>query len=268
MDKHYARRMRAWLRADFDPTRHPSAEEQRPPVSDEVRPPRRHSTSDTGRPVHERAPEVPVRREDSGEPWVVRESRPAASGEEVIARRRGPAPQADSGEPWVVREPRPAAFGEGRTAPAPQADPGEPWAVRESRPAASGEGRTASAPQADPGEAMPPRARRPENPAPQPALDEAWTVRRGELIIPVPEEPVLLPVPRFSRENGVRMSPAEERSRRNHPSNWRREDPASGPMTEAEERSRRNHPANWHRLRREEAAKAAEQRRPDQPGGR
>jgi hypothetical protein len=119
---------------------------------------------------------------------------------------------------------------------------------------------------------MPPRARRPENPAPQPAVDEAWTVRRGELIIPVPEEPhlpdVLLPVPRFSRENGVRMSPAEERSRRNHPSNWRREDPASGPMTEAEERSRRNHPANWHRLRREEAAKAAEQRRPDQPGGR
>ena len=159
MDKHYARRMRAWLRADFDPTRHPAAEAERPPASDEVRPPRRHPAPNAGRPVHERAPEVPMRREDPGEVWPV-----------------------------------------GQRRPAPQAE-----------------------------------------------FDEAWTVRRGELIIPVPDEAqlpeVLMPIPRSSRENGVRMSPAEERSRRNHPS-------------------------NWHRLRREEAAKAAEQRRPDQPGGR
>jgi hypothetical protein len=88
-----------------------------------------------------------------------------------------------------------------------------------------------------------------------------------------------IPVPRTTPENRTRRgdrvrSEAEERSRRDHPSNWRRRqlpaeirdrlampeegsgrsgagewcDPAPAESrSEAEERSRRNHPSNWKR---------------------
>ncbi|SFW45014.1 hypothetical protein [Amycolatopsis australiensis] len=87
---------------------------------------------------------------------------------------------------------------------------------------------------------------------PEPATDDDW-------VCPV----IVLPVPRRSDENGCRMSEAEARSRRNHPSGRRRED-GDQPrhMSEAEARSRWNHPTNWHRRRAAEAA-AEEQRRRD-----
>jgi len=112
---------------------------------------------------------------------------------------------------------------------------------------------------------VPVREHRPEDPAPQPEPAERWSVR-GQLpdvpaLHPAAEDSrdgfpaVVIPFPRPSRENGCRMSEAERRSRRNHPSNWRRRDEEAGV---AEQRSRRNHPANWQP--RDEAAEAAEQR--------
>ena len=139
---------------------------------------------------------------------------------------------------------------------------------------------------------------RPATSAPQPE-PERWTVR-GQLPAEQPDADdewvcpvIVLPVPRSSRENGCRMSEAQERSRRNHPSGRLREEagrpqPLSEPesdqrshpehasgspqespeprrMSEAEARSRWNHPSNWHRRR------AAEQRpgtEADEPGSR
>lgn len=92
----------------------------------------------------------------------------------------------------------------------------------------------------------------PETPTPRPAFDE------GDC------HEATIPVPRPTRENRTRRggparSEAEERSRRDHPSNWRRwelpdrpvfprsEAPAAEGRSEAEERSRRDHPSNWRR---------------------
>jgi hypothetical protein len=119
--------------------------------------------------------------------------------------------------------------------------------------------------------------------APQPDSDESWSVR-GQLPAAEPEAgeewmcPVIvLPIPRSSQENGCRMSGAEARSRRNHPSGRLREEAAEsrvpgeadrsrapeGPaeprrLSEAEARSRWNHPSSWHRRRRQQ----------EEPGGR
>jgi hypothetical protein len=160
---------------------------------------------------------------------------------------------------------------------------------------------------------------------PEPATDEQadtpdrWTVRGQLPQTPADDDwvcPVIaLPVPRSSRENGCRisgieirwspparvdgrsgapdasrMSDAEARSRRNHPTNadhraeaadaearsrrnrptnvdHRAETPDPSPMTEAEARSRWNHPTNWHRRRAaEERRRAADEQRRDQPG--
>ncbi|RSD22138.1 chromosomal replication initiator protein DnaA [Amycolatopsis eburnea] len=100
----------------------------------------------------------------------------------------------------------------------------------------------------------------PEEPRDHPRPD-TWSVR-GQL--PQTDDgqlAVVIPLPRPSGENGCRlsgparrtrrgqansptaMSEAEVRSRRNHPSNAGRDDPA-GPLSEAEARSRRNHPSN------------------------
>ncbi|MCR6490321.1 hypothetical protein M8542_46695 [Amycolatopsis sp. OK19-0408] len=86
-------------------------------------------------------------------------------------------------------------------------------------------------------------------PAPQPDPDR-WTVR-GRLPEPPPADddwvcPVIaLPVPRRSEENGCRMSDAEVRSRRNHPSAWPRGE--TRPLSDAEARSCRDHPSAWPR---------------------
>ncbi|WP_285482428.1 hypothetical protein [Amycolatopsis sp. NBRC 101858] len=109
-------------------------------------------------------------------------------------------------------------------------------------------------------------------PAPQPDSGERWTVR-GKLPAAEPELeeewvcPVItLPVPRTSKENGCRISGAEARSRRDHPSGRLREAAAepdtrsrrpeeaaeTRPLTEAEARSRWNHPSSWHRRRRQQ----------------
>ncbi|WIY03652.1 hypothetical protein QRX60_07295 [Amycolatopsis mongoliensis] len=84
---------------------------------------------------------------------------------------------------------------------------------------------------------------------------------------------IVLPVPRSSQENGCRMSEAEARSRRNHPSGRTRQEAVEPrPLGDAEARSRWNHPSNWHRRRREAQARplteAEERRRRDEPGSR
>ncbi|MEV6627425.1 hypothetical protein AB0M83_17460 [Amycolatopsis sp. NPDC051106] len=123
-------------------------------------------------------------------------------------------------------------------------------------------------------------------PAPHPD-PQRWTVR-GQLPATQPEAddewvcPVIeLPVPRSSKENGCRMSGADARSRRSHPSgrppegtadqrgmseaeaqsrrnhpSGRLSEESAEPrrLSEAEARSRWNHPSNWHRRRREEQA--------------
>jgi len=112
---------------------------------------------------------------------------------------------------------------------------------------------------------------------PEPASDEQadspqrWTVRGRLPDPPAPEDddwvcPVIaLPLPRSSGENGCRMSDAEARSRRNHPTNADHRVQAPTPVSDAEARSRWNHPTNWHRRRR---AAADDQPRRDEPGGR
>ncbi|WP_318305864.1 hypothetical protein [Amycolatopsis solani] len=60
---------------------------------------------------------------------------------------------------------------------------------------------------------------------------------------------LVIPLPRPSRENGCRLSDAEARSRRNHPSNSLRREQAEPPtaLSEAEAHSRWNHPSNSQR---------------------
>lgn len=110
---------------------------------------------------------------------------------------------------------------------------------------------------------------------PPPSADDRWSVH-GELpLTPADDDewvcPVIaLPVPRPSGENGCRMSAAEARSRRNHPTNAgrRAETPTAGPMSDAEARSRWNHPTNWHRRRREAEQQQQPQHQRDEPGSR
>jgi hypothetical protein len=109
----------------------------------------------------------------------------------------------------------------------------------------------------------------PELAAGVPDPGERWTVRGYLPEVPAEDDDwvcpvIVLPVPRPSRENGCRMSEAEARSRRNHPSNAgrRAQAPDAGPMTEAEARSRWNHPTNWHRRRREAEQQQQQQDEP------
>jgi hypothetical protein len=145
----------------------------------------------------------------------------------------------------------------------------EPGSATDERGRPPGERLPGSVPAADDGWPVDRRL-----PAPQPGSDETWSVRGqlpaahpaahpaaaddDEWICPV----IALPVPRPSRENGCRMSEAEARSRRNHPSGRLRDETAERRMSEAEARSRWNHPTNWHRRRQ------AEEQQRDHPGSR
>ncbi|MEU8634835.1 hypothetical protein AB0C38_21875 [Amycolatopsis sp. NPDC048633] len=204
--------------------------------------------------------EVPAPATDGGR-VPGEQLRPGAGDGSWAADERQPAPAYDGG--WPVGEQLPAPTPDGGAAadhlPPPQPDSDQRWSVR---------------------------GQLPEVPATQPDADDEW-------VCPV----IVLPVPRLSQENGCRMSAAEVRSRRNHPSGRLREETAAEPISEAEAWSRRNHPSarlpettaepcplseaeaeaeadaaarsrwnhpsNWHRRRRE--ARAAER---DEPGSR
>jgi hypothetical protein len=91
-------------------------------------------------------------------------------------------------------------------------------------------------------EAREPQADSPDRWSVHGQLPETPTTADDDWVCPV----IALPVPRPSRENGCRMSDAEARSRRNHPTNAgrRAEPPEVSRMSDAEARSRRNHPTN------------------------
>jgi hypothetical protein len=250
MDEDYARRLRNWLRAEPGATPRQAAEER-----EWLRgiPEPGSATDERGRPPGERLPGSEPAADDG---WPVdrrlaRPGRPGrAGGGDESADWRLALPEHDAAGGWVsggrlpeselaaddgwpvdrLSPPEPAAGGgwlPGGRLPAPQPGSDETWSVRGQLPAA--------------------------HPAAHPAAadDDEW-------ICPV----IALPVPRPSRENGCRMSEAEARSRRNHPSGRLRDETAERRMSEAEARSRWNHPTNWHRRRQ------AEEQQRDHPGSR